>query len=85
MLLVPFVRYVRTQRITTKAVYIRSCHCLDSHEAPNPAPGWIGHIVAVFQIVLVGMGNQSIAETPGFQERESILVTLYSVNGIQIF
>ena len=59
--------YVRTQQITAEAVYIRSCHCLDSHKAPNPASGWIGHIVAVFQIVFTCMGNQSIAEAPGFQ------------------
>ena len=85
ILLFPFVRYVRTQRITAKAVYIRSCHGLDSHKAPNPASGWIGHIVAVFQIVFTCMGNYRIAEAPGFQGREPILITPHPVDGIQVF
>ena len=84
-LIVPAVRYVRTLRFTAKTIYIRSCDSLNTHEAPYPPSGRIGHIVAVFQIVLAGIGDYRIAETPGFQRCQIVFVTPHSVNGIQVF
>ena len=54
---VPALLYVRTRLFAVKPVYIRSCDCFNPHKAPHPPSGRVGHVVAVFQIVLVGIGN----------------------------
>lgn len=74
-LAVPAARYVRTQRFHIRifsAHHMGSCHCLDSQKAPNPPPGSVGYTVAVFQMELVGIGNQSITEAPGFQRHQIV-------------
>ena len=74
-LAVPAARYVRTQRFHIRifsAHHMGSCHGLDSQKAPNPPPGGVDYTVAVFQMELVGIGNQSITEAPGFQRHKIV-------------
>ena len=63
-------RYVCTRRFAAKAVYVRPSNSFNPHEAPYPPSGWIGNIVAVFQIVSLCVGNNRIAEAAGFQRHQ---------------
>ena len=62
---------------------MRSCHCFDPHEAPNPPSGGIRDRIAVFQIVFALAGDHRIAEAPAFQRRQVIFVAPHPVNRIQ--
>ena len=58
---------------------------LNPQKATHPPPGCIGHIVAVFQIVLALIGDHSITKAAPLQRRKIVFLAPYLVNLIQFF
>ena len=84
-LIIPAFRYVRTRRFAAKAVYVGPGNCFNPHEAPYPPSGWIGNVIAVFQVVPLRIGNNRITEAAGFQGHQRVFIAPHPVDGVQVF
>ena len=58
---------------------------LDPEKSAHPATGDVGHIVAVFQIVLALAGNHSVAETAGLHCGQIVFGTINLIRLVQFF